>query len=250
MHKTFNSASHIITTSSQSTSLIPKKYRVKASESLGIALDDRELTELEPSQLTVEQQVDNKPQMFRVFYAGRFLHWKGMEFGLKAFAQLVNNIDSTDLTMIGDGTAKYLWQQTCKDMHINTNVHWVTKMSRTDFLESLKQFDVLLFPSLHDSGGMVVLEAMAAGIPVVCLDIGGPALLVDESCGIKVPATNQEDTTKMLYRALLELATDPKQRALKAQAAALRAKTCFTWKKKVGDINTIYESAVIQHNEN
>ena len=41
----------------------------------------------------------------------------------------------------------------------------------------------MLFPSLHDSGGMVVLESLAYGLPVVCLNIGGPGIIVTNGCG-------------------------------------------------------------------
>ena len=48
--------------------------------------------------------------------------------------------------------------------------------------------DIFVFPSLRDSGGLVVLEAMAHGLPVVCADLGGPGLIVDETCGRAVSA--------------------------------------------------------------
>ena len=48
---------------------------------------------------------------------------------------------------------------------------------------------MLIHPSLHDSGGWVCLEAMAAGRPVICLDLGGPGLQVTEKTGIKVKAS-------------------------------------------------------------
>ncbi len=48
--------------------------------------------------------------------------------------------------------------------------------------------DALLFPSLHDSSGNAVLEALAEGSPVVCFDLGGPGAVVDPTCG-RVVAT-------------------------------------------------------------
>ena len=54
--------------------------------------------------------------------------------------------------------------------------------------ELYRRHDALLFPSLHDFSGNVVLEALVHRLPVVCLDLGGPAELVDASCG-RVVAT-------------------------------------------------------------
>ncbi len=245
MRKTFATASHIITTSSQTTELIPKKYHRNVTQSLGIALSDDEMAELGATLQSKAKETGH----FRVFFAGRFLHWKGMDFGLKAFSLLVKDIESTNLTMIGDGIAKKTWQQMCNDLNVDSNVKWVTRMSRPQFLNSLKNFDVLLFPSLHDSGGMVVLEAMAAGIPVVCLDIGGPSLLIDDTCGIRVPATTPDETINDIYQALLELATNPEKLQAQSQAAVQRANNQFTWKKKAQNIIEIYEAAITEYNK-
>jgi glycosyltransferase involved in cell wall biosynthesis len=62
--------------------------------------------------------------------------------------------------------------------------------------------DVLVFPSLHDEGGFVVVEALAAGLPVVCLDRGGPRVLG----GNAVPASSVSATVSALARAALDAA--------------------------------------------
>ena len=59
----------------------------------------------------------------------------------------------------------------------------------------LADYDILLSPSLYDSGGWVNLETMAAGRPVVCLDLEGPGLQVTENAGIKVAAISPEQVT-------------------------------------------------------
>lgn len=75
-------------------------------------------------------------------------------------------------------------------------------------LEKLAEVDVLVHPSLHDSGGYVVAEAMAAGRPVICLDLGGPALQVAEETGFKIPATTPEQVVAGMAQAMLWLARD------------------------------------------
>jgi glycosyltransferase involved in cell wall biosynthesis len=58
--------------------------------------------------------------------------------------------------------------------------------------------DVLLFPSLHDEGGWVIAEALATGLPVVCLDRGGPPAIA----GSGVPCTSVSETIAGLARAV------------------------------------------------
>ena len=62
-------------------------------------------------------------------------------------------------------------------------MRWVEWLPHDQLHEHYYQHDALLFPSLRDSGGMVVLEALAHGLPVVCTDRGGPGLIVNRRCG-------------------------------------------------------------------
>ena len=93
---------------------------------------------------------------------------------------------------------------------------------RRHVLEKLGECDVLVRPSLHDSGGWVCLEAMAAGRPVVWLGLGGSAPQVTDQTGIKVPAISPDQAANGLARALSGQAADsaPRVRLGAAQPAA------------------------------
>lgn len=241
MGRTFAAADCILTTSPQSTRLVPARFLPKASEMLGIALGRRELEEFAArSARNAEDQGD----AFRIFFAGRFLYWKGMTLGLNAFARLKRQVPRAQLTMIGDGPERAAWQALAERLDVADSVHWIAQLPRPQFLDSLASFDVLLFPSLHDSGGMVVLEAMAAGVPPVCLDIGGPGQLVDDHCGSKVPPTTWDDTVAGLHEALVTLASDKVVWKSKSRAAVARANEMFTWTSKAHTMGRLYEAAM------
>jgi glycosyltransferase involved in cell wall biosynthesis len=59
-----------------------------------------------------------------------------------------------------------------------------------------------VFPSLHDTGGYAVIEAMFNELPVICLDCGGPAVAVREKCGIKVPLDSRDKVVADLALAI------------------------------------------------
>jgi glycosyltransferase involved in cell wall biosynthesis len=63
----------------------------------------------------------------------------------------------------------------------------------------------LAFTSLRDATGTVVLEALAAGKPVICLDHQGAGEIVTPECGIKVPVTNRRDVARRLCDAIVLL---------------------------------------------
>ena len=89
----------------------------------------------------------------------------------------------------------------------------------------------LLFPSLHDSSGNVVLEALANGLPVICLDLGGPATLVTQETSIVV-STQDANETKVVERlasAIERLAGNEALRRRMADSALLFASSGMSW---------------------
>jgi glycosyltransferase involved in cell wall biosynthesis len=94
--------------------------------------------------------------------------------------------------------------------------------------------DVLLFPSLRDGGGTVVIEAMSAARPVVCLNAGGPGLHITESCGIKVDPQSPPKTVADLAAALERLYLDDGLRERMGAAGRERARESYHW-DKLGD---------------
>ena len=92
--------------------------------------------------------------------------------------------------------------------------------------EVYREHDALLFPSLNDSGGQVVLEALSHGKPVICLDLGGPGTIVTNDCG-RVVATGgrtKEQVVAALADALQEISDSPLLRQRLSQAALARAR--------------------------
>lgn len=196
----FASAGKIFVTSRETLHRLPRHAQKKAEIMLGIAWESGE--GLAPSPQS------QSSGGFEILYAGRFLYWKGMEYGLAAVARLMAEHPSARLTMLGDGPAMGRWREQCRSLGIDAKVRWRQSMPRSEFLGSLAAYDAMLFPSLHDSGGMVVLEAMAAAVPVVCLDFGGPGVLVDETCGFKVKTVEAKEAIDGLHGALKRLALD------------------------------------------
>jgi glycosyltransferase involved in cell wall biosynthesis len=93
-----------------------------------------------------------------------------------------------------------------------------------------RRHDALLFPSLHDSSGNAPLESLAQGLPVICLDLGGPAVIVDASCGRIVPTIGRDEAAVVrgLADAIEALARAPALCRELAAGAQARARG-FSW---------------------
>jgi glycosyltransferase involved in cell wall biosynthesis len=225
---TFASAERIYVTSRETMQLMPRRFRNKAQIELAIGSE-----ELSPATGRILSPRTPHDGSFRVLYAGRYVDYKGMHLGLPAFARLIETDPGARLTMVGEGPAKRRWQKLAQDLGIAARVEWLPWQDREAMADLYADHDVLLFPAMHDSGGMVVLEAMDHGLPVVCLKLGGPATLVNENCGYAIdPAgKNVAQVVREMSDALIALARASRRVPL-AQAARLRCRE-FSWPEKV-----------------
>ena len=138
--------------------------------------------------------------------------------------------------MIGHGSAKARWQKLAERLGVAANIDWQPWLPRAELAKFYVSHQVMLFPSLHDTGGMVVLESLAHGLPVVCLNIGGPGIIVTNDCGrvIDVAGKSKTEVVAKLGQALIDLTNEDLRLRLVAGAGP-RCRD-FDWEKKVARI--------------
>jgi glycosyltransferase involved in cell wall biosynthesis len=169
---------------------------------------------------------------FRIVSLGDLLHLKGFELGLRAFARFQSRFPQSEYWIMGDGPERKRLESVAGELGVSQRVVFWGRIPRSEVLERLEQCDVLVHPSLHDSGGWVCLEAMAAGRAVLCLDIGGPGLQVTSQTGIKIPATTPEQAILEMANAMEQLANDPELRIRLGDAGRKRVRELFAWDQK------------------
>ncbi len=226
MWMTFYRAARIYVTSEQTRRLLPKRFRGKAQVQLAIAND---AVSVKGGNALAENPMTRQDNV-RVLYVGRFIGWKGMHIGLQAFKELIKYVPQARLTMVGRGPDEQAWRKLASSLAIDDKIEWVPWVDREKLPNLYLAHDFFLFPSLHDSGGLVVLEALSYGLPVVCLDLGGPGVIVNENCGIVIKTTGlcQEEVVRKIADAALILSQDMQARKKLAQGAIERAKE-FRW---------------------
>jgi glycosyltransferase involved in cell wall biosynthesis len=181
---------------------------------------------------------------FRLISIGQLLHWKGFYLSVRAFAEFHRQFPASEYWIIGDGPERKRLERLARQLGVAEGVRLWGRLPRPEALLALAECHVLIHPSLHDSGGWVCLEAMAAGRPVICVDLGGPGLQVTDKTGIKVPAISPDQAVNDLARAITRLATDSPLRLRLAAAGRGRIKDHFGWDEKGQIMSTIYEEAV------
>ena len=231
LHQMYRQASVILLKTPQSLYWLPTKYQYKASCMLEIGVDQRAIELLEKC-TSIHRQ-----QPLRVLYVGRFVYWKGMDLGLRAIAKMRASGMAVSITMIGQGEAKADWSNLIAQLKIGYCINWIPWMKQQDLLNAYQTFDLLLFPSMHDSSGNVALEALASGLPVVCLDLGGPAQIVNSNCGRLVPVKglNADQVIDGLATVLTEIAKNP-DTSNHLRTGALAHASTYSWQKVVGQV--------------
>jgi glycosyltransferase involved in cell wall biosynthesis len=186
-----------------------------------------------------ESSVDSA---FRLISIGNLLHWKGFHLGLRAFAEA--DLPDAEYWIVGDGPERQRLEELANSVGNAHCVKFFGKLPREETLEKLSQCHVLVHPSLHDSGGFVCLEAMAAGKPVICLDLGGPAVQVTEVTGFKIPAHTPDQVVADTAMAMKCLVQDENLRTRIGKAGQKRVCHEFSWNQK-GEVLNSYHTELL-----
>ena len=118
-------------------------------------------------------------------YAGRLLAWKGLRLALAVLRR--PEVSEWRLEVYGEGPERRRLELLAARWRLSDRVRFYGSRPREDVLDAFGSADVFMFPSLHDSAGWSVAEAMGVGCPVLCLDTGGPPTLVGVEDGVVVP---------------------------------------------------------------
>jgi len=178
---------------------------------------------------------------FSIAWSGLHVSRKALPLVLHAARRLPAAID-WHLDIIGEGRMSRRWQQLAGKLGIARRCTWHGWVPRVQAQQIVANADVFAFLSLHEGMPTVVMEALALGVPVVCLDICGQGDLVDDSCGIKIPATRPRDVIACAAAALAALAGKPERRDERSQAC-LRRSALSSWENKAGSMNDVYAAA-------
>jgi glycosyltransferase involved in cell wall biosynthesis len=233
---TMRRAALIFAANRETASLVPLAYRSKVRAFLGIGIS---ASEMAAATAPVE-----KPEGFVILFVALLRPLKGGTLALKALQQVVRAHPEALLVVIGSGSEGARMAHLAAELGIAERVRFLGGMPRQQVLSWMQAGDVLLHPSLRDSGGMVLLEAMGHGKPVVCLDLGGPGEIVDEHCGFKVTPGNPAQVVADLAAALGKLASSPSLRLTMGQAGRQRVRTHFDWNKRGKTMLEIYRQVL------
>jgi glycosyltransferase involved in cell wall biosynthesis len=224
MRSTFARAGIIACTTAETMARIPRKYRAKCIVQLAIGISE---SDVDSSSALTPRAESSAPQFL---FVGRLLYWKGLHLVLRALPEVRRSVPGVRLKIIGTGEDRAWLMAQARDLDVTDLLEWIPSIPHDQIAHEYRRSLALVFPSLHDSGGMVVLESLAAGLPVLCLDLGGPGTIATPDCAAIIPTRGASEArvVRSLAEAMIRMATDPGFRGRLAASAPARAKQ-LTW---------------------
>ena len=122
----------------------------------------------------------------QLLFVGRLIALKGVDFLLEAFRQVRDEEQTAALEFIGDGPKRLELAARARQLGLDDVITFTGWLTRPEVADRMSQADVFVLPSLCESGGNAVLEAMVAGVPVIATRWGGPADYLNDRCGLLV----------------------------------------------------------------
>jgi glycosyltransferase involved in cell wall biosynthesis len=158
---------------------LPKRYRAKC------VVFPHVLLESDPDRRSAAP-----PEPKTALFAGRLVAWKGCSLAIRALAQL----PGWRLIVCGRGPDEARLKRLAQSLHVDDRVEFLGWVERSDVHRTMRErAHVFVFPSLHDDAPWVVGEAVAHGLPVICLDRGGPPIIAGAG-GVHVGSVTEMST--------------------------------------------------------
>lgn len=178
-------------------------------------------------------------------WVGTIEPWKAWQIAFEAFAMARRDgMQGQRLVVIGTGRQHQLARARARELGIAEMVDFLGKQPREEVWDRMRLARGLIFSSVRDTSGNVVLEAMGLGCPVVCFRHQGAALMTDEACALRVLPRGWDQSVADFSTAMVRLAADDAAVAALGEAGRKRAVESFTWPCKIRKMTRFYEKVL------
>lgn len=229
----------VLVANDRTRSLLPRSVRKRAVEmsDIGVVLRDWPVPD-GPSPAAGA----SSGGATRFLFAGRLVGWKAVDLLLEAFARVREQVPAR-LEIVGDGPERARLAARAGRLGCRADVTLTGWLDPHDCARRMRSCDVYVSPSLQESGGVAVLEAMACARPVIAAGWGGHLATVDETVGVLVGVSSRAALVRGLADAMITLAGDPSLRARLGAAGRRRVEARYDWDVLVRRILDVYDEA-------
>jgi glycosyltransferase involved in cell wall biosynthesis len=164
----------------------------------------------------------------RLFAGGNLEGRKGIAMALHALALAKEKGLDFRYRLGGGGPEQKYLETLAGRLGLRNEITFGESLSGDAYREELGSTHILLLPSLRENVGLTMMEAMLAGCMPIVADGGGPALIVTEECGYKLPISTQEELVRRLAELILKLDQNRQVIITKGRASSERIASCYS----------------------
>ena len=227
---------HIVAPTSSIREFILREYAPDAPVSVvPTPVDLRAYNDLDPHRVRSALGLEEAELLL---YVGRLAGEKGLDFLLRVFAKVVAERSQVRLLLVGKGPEKDDLREKVQELGLGERVVFAGAVPHSEVPHYAAAADLFVFSSVTETQGLVLIEAMAAGTPVVAVEAPGSVDVLGEGGGLLVPM--QEDA--FANRVLELLADEPRRQAMGEKAA--RVVQRYTVSAATERLLKVYEAAV------
>ena len=204
------------------------------------ASEDKLILFHNPIDLSLFKNTNRRRNGNTCLYVGGLRPVKGVEYIIRAVPDVLERLPQTKFILVGDGSSRKDIEQLITEIGMSESVQLAGRISREKLLAYYQKADVFVMPSLNEPQGIVALEAMACGLPVVGSNVGGiPEMVRDGENGLLVTPGN----ASALSDAIITLLTN-KQLIRNYSVNALQTAENFSWENNIEKMIDLYEGIV------
>ena len=172
--------------------------------------------------------------------ASRLISWKAIDLAIEAVALANKKIDVRMIVLQNGPDLDYL-KRLARNLDIQHKIEFAGHLSSLgEVHEQLAEADALIHPALHEAFGQACVESLALGTPVICLNWGGPGMIVDEDTGFAVTPGSRSETVVALSEAIVKLSDEIANGHDRSSACKKRAFEQFDWDRMAYSIYAKY----------
>lgn len=190
----------------------------------------------------IEKNRINK-NLIKILSVSNLKETKGIHINLKAIAKLKEIYSNISYDIIGDGEYRGKLEELIKELGLEDNVSFLGKLEHKEVIDIMKQYDIFSLPSYKEGFGMVYIEAMAQGIPVIGVKGEGIEDAIENGVnGFLVERKNIEELVKIMKF----LTENPYKRIDIGKCAIETVLNKFTWNVNADKMISIYNEMILK----
>lgn len=233
-------AACILTASKTTLEQVNLRYRTKCQPMLENGVD---LTRFTPAPWPDSPDASHP---LRILFVGRLVPVKGLEMLLAAVAQLKEQGQNVVLDVVGDGPLRNDWMNLSAELGLTGEVHFHGALAMHKVALHMQSCHIFCLPSVRESGGAVLLEAMACARPVIALNFGGPVDIVSAQVGALLSMNNPEQVTADLAATLGDILKHPQAWKIRGETGRTLIENRYSWPAKISEAHNIYRKVLAE----